>query len=65
VQGQLRQEPLAVAIETACGHCGRPLHLTVSSDMRVKVHDQGADPLVFMPQIDWSTFTESDIIDAY
>jgi hypothetical protein len=65
VQGRLRKEHLSVTIETACGHCGQAMHLTVDSDMRVSVHDESAEPLVFMPEIDWKTFTEPNIIDAY
>jgi len=29
------------------------------------VHDEGAAPLVFMPHVDWQTFTEPNIIHAY
>jgi hypothetical protein len=65
VQGRLRQHYLSVTIETACGHCGRAMQLTVDSDMDVTVHDVGAEPLVFMPQVNWQTFTEPNILDAY
>ena len=65
MQGQLRNEPLSVAIETECAHCGQPMHLTVDSDMRYQVSETGAEPLVFQPQIDWSNFTEPNIIDAF
>ena len=41
------------------------MHITVDSDMKVSVHDEGANALVFMPQIDWETFAEPNIIDAY
>jgi hypothetical protein len=41
------------------------MRITVGSDMEVSVHDEGAEPLVFMPQIDWETFAEPNIIDAY
>ena len=53
-----------VTITTACGHCGQPLHMTVNSDMRYQVREQDAEPLVFLPQIDWTNFTEPNIIDA-
>lgn len=65
VQGRLRGEQLRVTIETACGHCGRPMHLTVDSDMQVLDQDEGADPLVFEPQVDWESFTGPNIIHAY
>jgi hypothetical protein len=65
VQGRLRDQNLSVSIESTCGHCERPLHITVSSDMRYQVREAGADPLVFMPDIDWASFTEPNIIHAY
>ena len=65
VQGRLRQEHLSTTIETTCGHCNKAIHITVDSDMKVSVYDERADPLVFMPQVDWQTFTEPNIINAY
>ena len=65
VQGRLWGQTLSVTIETTCGHCDRPMRITVDSDMRYEVHNPGADPLVFMPDVDWQTFTEPNIIHAY
>jgi len=39
--------------------------ITIDSDMKFSVLDKGAEPLVFMPQVDWETFAEPNIIDAY
>jgi hypothetical protein len=41
--------------------------LTIDSDLRYHVFgaDEGAEPLVFQPLIDWTTFTEPNIIDAF
>ncbi len=41
------------------------LHLTIDSNMQVSVRELDANPLVFMPDIDWNNFTEQTIIDAY
>ena len=41
------------------------MSMTVSSDLKVSIHDQDASPLVFMPQVDWQTFAEPNIIHAY
>ena len=65
MQGQLRKETLAVTIETQCAHCDRPMQITVASDMDIKVRNRGAEPLVFMPSIDWERFREPSIIHAY
>ena len=39
--------------------------MTVSSDMKVSIHDEDASPLVFMPEVDWQTLAEPNIINAY
>ncbi len=65
VQGQLRREFLSVEIDTECAHCGRPLHLTVDSDLNVRVQEREAHPLVFEPDVDWAAFRDPNIIHAY
>jgi len=37
----------------------------VDSDMHYQVREADAHPLVFMPDIDWPSFTEPNIIHAY
>jgi hypothetical protein len=65
VQGRLRKEIVEIKITTACAHCGRGLNIHLDSDMNARVEESGAAPLYFEPQIDWRTFTERTIIDAY
>jgi len=52
-------------VETRCTHCDQVLHLTVDSSMQVSVRESDANPLVFMPDIDWNNFAERTIIDSY
>jgi hypothetical protein len=65
VQGHLRKEYISIEVTTKCKHCDRVLHLTIDSNMRVSVGETDANPLVFMPDIDWKNFTEQNIIDSY
>jgi hypothetical protein len=65
VQGQLRREPLTFAIETECAHCGRPIHIEMDSDLRSSVLEQGAEPLVFAPMVDFDRLEDPSIIDAF
>jgi hypothetical protein len=65
VQGQLKKEYLSVVIETECRHCGQALHINLDSSMKVSVQENGADPLVFMPDVDWSNFSEPNITHTY
>jgi hypothetical protein len=65
VQGHLRKEYISIEVTTKCKHCDRVLHSTIDSNMRVSVGETDANPLVFMPDIDWENFTEQNIIDSY
>ena len=65
MQGQLRQETLSFSIETACAHCGRPLHIEIDSDMHYKVAEADADPLVFVPMVNFARLKDPSIIDAF
>ena len=65
VQGRLRKEHLSVSIRTECAHCAQPMHITLDSELRYSVNEEGAEPLVFEPHINWETFTEPNIIHAY
>ena len=65
VESRLRKERLEVEIETSCAHCGRALHIVVDEQLRWRVRESGANPRVFLPQIDWATFREPNIINDY
>jgi hypothetical protein len=65
VQGHLRKEYISIEVTTKCEHCDRALHLTIDSNMRASVGETDAEPLVFLPEIDWKNFTEPTIIDSY
>jgi len=65
VQGRLNNEVVSVVIETACKHCGREMRIAVDSYMKISILNGGTRPLVFMPDVEWSSFTGQTIIDAY
>jgi hypothetical protein len=65
VQGQLREEPLAFVIETDCAHCKRPLHLEIDSDLNYRVVEEDAEPVVFVPMVDFDALDDPSIIDAF
>jgi hypothetical protein len=65
VQGQLRQEHLTVTIETECGHCHKPLHLEVDSELKFRVQEPQAAPLVFVPRMNLQKLDDPSIIDAF
>ena len=65
MQGQLRGEPLTVVVTTKCAHCGQPVHLEIDSELNYRVMEDGADPLVFVPLVDFGELEEPSIIDAF
>lgn len=65
MQGQLRRETLTCEIATECAHCGRPMHLEIDSRLGFRVMDEGADPRVFVPLVDFEKLEDPSIIDAF
>jgi hypothetical protein len=65
VQGRLREENISVTIKTQCAHCAQPLEIILDSELNYRVSDEAAKPLIFEPHINWTEFTEPNIIDAY
>ncbi len=65
MQGRIRGQALSIDVESECAHCGRPLRLTVDSELRFRLRDDKAEPLVFSPQVDWATFEEPNITHAF
>jgi hypothetical protein len=65
VQGRLRKEYISVEVTTKCEHCDQVMHLTIDSNLQVSVGESDANPLVFLPDVDWANFKEKNIIDPY
>jgi hypothetical protein len=64
VQGHLRNEPLAITIETECAHCSRSIQIELDSELNHRVVE-GTDPLVFVPLVDFEKLKDPSIIDAF
>ncbi len=68
VQGHLRNEPVAISIETECAHCSRSIRIELDSepDSELKYRVvEGTDPLVFVPLVDFEKLKDPSIIDAF
>jgi hypothetical protein len=66
VQGRLRAgEGLTFTIQSECAHCHRPLHLEMDGAMNYRLDDPAAQPLMFVPEVDWNHFEDPNIIHAY
>jgi len=65
VQGHLRGEKLSCVIETECGHCHRPIHIEIDSELNYRVRGADAEPLVLVPLVDAAKLGEPSIIDGF
>jgi hypothetical protein len=65
VQGHLRGEPMTFTVETGCAHCACPIRLQVDGNLNVQVLTEGAEPMVFMPMVDFTRLDDPSIIDAF
>jgi hypothetical protein len=65
VQGQLRKKPVSITVKTQCAHCAEPMRLKINSDLVCEILAGGAEPLLFVPQVDFSKLTDPSIIDAF
>lgn len=54
-----------MSVETECAHCGQMLHLEIDSELGWRVGDEGADPLVMIPFVDFDKLDDPSIIDAF
>ena len=65
VQGQLRNTPLSVNIKTECAHCNQSMHIDIDSDLKYRVEEEGANPIIFIPIVDFSKLNTPSIIDSF
>jgi len=65
VQGQLRNEALSFLVETQCAHCGRPFSIEIDSRMQYRVFEAEAQPILFIPHVDFAHLKDPSIIDAF
>jgi len=65
VQGQLRSEQLDFSIKTECACCRKSIRIQIDSQLKYRVLEEDADPLVFVPMVDFDTLEDPSIIDAF
>ncbi len=50
---------------TACAHCARTIQIEIDSELNYTVLEEGADPVVFIPFVNFKKLTDPSIIDAF
>ena len=54
-----------VVVETACAHCSRPMRVEIDSELGWRALDEGADPFVFVPDVDLYALEDPSIIESF
>ena len=65
MQGQLLGEQTTASVVTECAHCTEPMHLEIDSEARCTVAEAGADPITFVPIVDFSKSADRCITDVF
>ena len=65
VQGRLREKTLSTITGTKCGHCARQIEVEIDSELNYRVISSEADPLIFIPIVNFAKLAEPSIIDAF
>jgi len=64
VQGHLRNQSLTVTVRTECAHCTRPLQIDIDDRLAFRAVE-AADPLIFVPLVDFEKLKDPSIIHAF
>ena len=56
---------MSVSIRTECAHCSEPMQIELDSELDCRVREEGADPVVFIPRVDFETLEDPSIIDSF
>ena len=64
MQGQLRGENLSCVIQTECAHCHQPMEIEIDSELKYRVLNEAAEPMVYSPLLEIQKL-EPSIIDGF
>jgi len=65
VQGKLRNENVAVRVQSECAHCGKTMEMDIDSNLHLKSDDEKCKPIIFVPDVDLLNLQEDSIIDSF
>jgi hypothetical protein len=65
VQGKLRKKLISFVIKTRCANSGQPMQIEIDSELKIKSVEQGANPLIFVPKVNFFTLKDPSIIEAF
>jgi hypothetical protein len=56
---------MSVEVVSECTHCKRPMRMEIDSDMNCSCQDTDCSPIVFVPEVNFKTLKDPNIIDAF
>ncbi len=65
VQGRLRDEEVSVSVVSECALSKRPMYMEIDSDMNCSCEDPNCSPVIFVPDVDFKSVKDPNIIDAF
>ena len=65
MQGRLHEKTLSTVIRTECGHCAQQIEIEIDSELNYRVLNSGAEPLIFIPIVNFGKLSEPSIIDIF
>ena len=64
MQGHLRKKPLSVSFETQCACCAEPFRIDIDDELSYAVVGE-AEPVVFMPIVNFKKVKDPSIVDVF
>jgi hypothetical protein len=61
----MKDKKTSCAVDTECHHCGQPMRLEMDSELETITAQDGAEPLLFVPLVDFDKLTTPSIIDPF
>ena len=56
---------MSFVVSTECAHCAQSIHIEIDSELTYRVVEEGADPRIFVPIVDFEKLADPSIIDAF
>jgi hypothetical protein len=54
-----------VEVESECAHCSKPMHMRIDSDLNYQTGEEGCEPIIFVPDVNFSKIEDKCIIHAF
>jgi len=56
---------MSIRVNSECAFSKRPMIMEIDSDMNCSCEDRSSEPVIFVPEVDFKTLKQPNIIDAF